>query len=145
MQEIVEAAKRAANIVAERAAWEADRLRRLTSRQKEVDLAKRERGTLLEQVARTMLDLQARGQLSQGPLVALCNRLRELDQEIATGSTAVKTMRGEQFKAGAFPPGSVQQPALGAPRPARMTTCPTCHQAVREDAAFCSACGTRLR
>lgn len=144
MQEIVEGAKRMANVVAERAAWEADKLRRLTSRQKEIDLAKRERGTLLEQVARTMLDLQTRGQLTQGPLVALCNRLRELDQEIATGSSDVQSMRSESFKPGAAGSPGPARPALGAPRGVGMTTCPTCHQAVRDDAAFCSACGTRL-
>ena len=139
MQDIVEAAKRAANVVAERAAWEADRLRRLTSRQKEVDLAKRERGTLLEQVARTMLDLESRGQLTQEPLLALARRLKELDREIETGSTAVQTMRLESYRSSA--PG----PAIGAPRGGRELTCPTCHRPVRDDAAFCSACGTRLR
>lgn len=140
MQEIVEGAKRVANVVAERAAWEADKLRRLTSRQKEIDLAKRERGTLLEQVARTMLDLQSRGQLTQGPLVALCNRLRELDQEIASGTTDVHAMRSESFKPGASSSVGPSRAALGP----GMSTCPTCHQAVRNDAAFCSACGTRL-
>lgn len=137
MQDIVDAAKRAANVVAERAAWEADRLRRLTSRQKEVDLAKRERATLLEQVARTMLDLESRGQITQEPLLALARRLKELDREIETGTTAVQTMRLESYRAPA--------PAIGAPRGGRELTCPTCHRPVRDDAAFCSACGTRLR
>ena len=101
MQDIVDAAKRAANVVAERAAWEADRLRRLTARQKEIDLAKRERATLLEQVARTMLDLESRGQLTQEPLLALSRRLRELDQEIANSSNAVQSVRAESYRAGA--------------------------------------------
>lgn len=145
MQDIVDAAKRAANVVAERAAWEADRLRRLTARQKEIDLAKRERATLLEQVARTMLDLESRGQLTQEPLLALSRRLRELDQEIANSSNAVQSVRAESYRAGAPGAAGGAQPAVGAPRGARETACPTCHRPVRDDAAFCSACGTRLR
>lgn len=143
MQDFVDAAKRAASQAAERAAWEANRLRRISARQRETDLAQRERATLLEQMARVVLDLERQGQLTQEPLLALCRRLRTLDSEITAGTSEVQTMRAESFK-----PGS--SPAYGGP-PARSAAsgskeypCPTCGKPVRDTAAYCSVCGTRL-
>ncbi len=144
MQDFVEAAKRAAATAAERAAWEANRLRRINDRQHDLQLAQRERMTLLEQLAGVVLDLDRRGQLTQEPLQALARRLRVLDQEISTGSAEVQTIRSESFKPG----GSANHPAASARRPLPAggeRPCPTCGQPVRDTAAYCSACGTRLR
>lgn len=144
MQDFVDAAKRAASQAAERATWEANRLRRISARQRETDLAHRERLTLLEQMAGVMLDLERQGQLSQEALVALCRRLRTLDGEIAAGASEVQTMRAETFKPG-NPPANGSQPAQGGARRPREYPCPTCAKPVRDTAAYCSACGTRLR
>jgi zinc ribbon protein len=144
MQDFVEAAKRAAATAAERAAWEANRLRRINDRQHDLQLAQRERMTLLEQLAGVVLDLDRRGQLTQEPLQALARRLRVLDQEISTGSADVQTIRSESYKPGGAP----NQPAAPARRPLPAggeRPCPTCGQPVRDTAAYCSACGTRLR
>src|SRR5258707_642775 len=82
MQDIFENARRMANNAVERAAWEADKLRRASARQREGDLAERERTALLDQIARLVLDLDARGQLGNASLSALAQRLRTLDGEI---------------------------------------------------------------
>jgi uncharacterized coiled-coil protein SlyX len=153
MQDFVEAAKRAANQAADRLALEADRLRRVSARQREIDLARRERGTLLEQLATVVLDLESRGQITQEPLRALCSRLRALDQEIAAGNAEIQSLKAEGFKLGfsinpsspASSPRSASVPVLGAPSAARDITCPTCRQTVRGGASFCPTCGTRLR
>ena len=152
MQDFVEAAKRAASNAADRLALEADRLRRVSARQREVDLARRERGTLLEQLATVVLDLDSKGQITQEPLRALCSRLRTLDQEIASGLAEIQSLKAEGFKLGlsgsnAAPSQSPSagQSALSAPGVGRDFTCPTCRQIVRGNANFCPSCGTRLR
>lgn len=144
MQDFVEAAKRAASNAAERATWEANRLRRVSARQHDVDLAQRERGALLEQLAGVALDLERRGQLTQEPLLALCTRLRALDHEIGAAAADVQAIRGETFKPGVTSTSGVQ-PARSPRSVAREHPCPTCGQPVRDTAAYCSACGTRLR
>lgn len=146
MQDFVEAAKRAAANAAERAAWEANRLRRINARQHDVELAQRERGALLEQMAGISLDLDRRGQLTQEPLRALVQRLRSLDQEIASAASEVQAMRGETFKPGApSAPAPAVRPSPAAQAAAGEHPCPTCGEPVRNSANFCSACGTRLR
>ena len=146
MQDFVEAAKRAAANAAERAAWEANRLRRINARQHDVELAQRERGALLEQMAGITLDLDRRGQLTQEPLRALAQRLRTLDQEIASAASEVQAMRGETFKPGVSPaPAPAARPSPRVRTAAGEHPCPTCGEPVRDSANFCSACGTRMR
>jgi hypothetical protein len=145
MQDFVEAARRAASQAAERAAWEANRLRRASARQHDLDLSQRERTALLEQMAGVVLDLERRGQLTQEPLLALSRRLRALDEEIAKGHAEVQTIRGEAFKPGGGSALPAQPPVKVSPAVAPEHPCPTCGQPVRDTAAYCSACGTRLR
>jgi hypothetical protein len=101
MQEFLEAAKRTAGAAVDRATWEANRMRRASARQHEVDLAQRERSTLLEQIGDMVLDLEGRGQLTDNSLVALCKRLRALNGEIADGQAEVQSIRAETYKPGA--------------------------------------------
>ncbi len=159
MQDFIENAKRAANTAIERAAFEADKLRRSANRQHEVDLAQRERTTLLEQIATLVLDLDARGQLGSDALRQIATRLRQLDTEIANGRSEAETIRNEPYR-----PGSVQiaitrtdasggassptpsaPPMSAAPVAAATTPCPTCGNPVRVGAAFCANCGARMR
>ena len=156
MQDFIENAKRAANTAIERAAFEADKLRRSANRQHEVDLAQRERTTLLEQIASLVLDLDARGQLGSDALRQVATRLRQLDDEIANGRGEAEAIRNE-----AFTPGSVQisitranaggsggSAASAAPSSASTASsapCPTCGKPVRVGAAFCANCGARMR
>ena len=139
MQDMFEQAKRAATSAVERAAWEADRMRRVGARQREADLAERERAALLEQLGSVVLDLDQRGQLTQPALKALAQRLAQLRDEINRIQSDVRDMRKETFT-----PGSV---SIQVSRPGAADTepCPTCHQPVRKSAAFCPSCGARLR
>lgn len=156
MQDFVEAAKRAASNAADRLVLEADRVRRVNARQREVDLARRERGTLLEQMASVVLDLDSQGApISPEPLRALIARLRTLDGEIAAGLAEIQSLKAESLlglATGAASSASANsgqgQPALGARSagPAgRDISCPTCGHSVRGNASFCPTCGTRLR
>jgi hypothetical protein len=159
MQDFVEAAKRAASAAADRATWEANRMRRSGTRQREIDLSQRERVALLEQIGTMVLDLEHRGQLAPDPLVALARRLRALDAEITSGLAEVQSIRAETYTPGAGPlggtPGSTSAngPSAARPHPARPVArpvtieaehpCPSCGKSVRDNAAFCSSCGAR--
>lgn len=138
MQDILDNAKRAANSAIERAAWEADKMRRIAARQHEVDLAQRERTTLLEQIASLALDLESRGQLAPTSLSALAQRLRTLDGELRNGQSDVQAIRNETYTPGSIAI-SVQRRGQGA------VNCPSCGRPSRGSAAFCSSCGARLR
>jgi hypothetical protein len=142
MQDFVEAAKRLATQATDRATWEANRMRRVSAAQHEIELAQRERGALLEQLAGVALDLERRGQLTQDPLLGLVRRLKAVDQEITKGTTQVQAIRTEVYQPGAA---TVPSPAAGLSLTTREYPCPTCKQPVRDTAAFCSACGARLR
>lgn len=144
MQDIIENAKRAANTAIERAAWEADRLRRVSARQREMDLAQRERGTLLEQLAQLVLDLEARGQLSPASLTALAQRLRTLDREVGQGQADIQAIRNETFTPGSVAI-TVTRRDAGSAGSAADVTCPRCGQHSRASAAFCASCGAKLR
>jgi hypothetical protein len=143
MQDFVEAAKRLATQATDRATWEANRLRRVNATQHEIELAQRERGALLEQLAGVALDLERRGQLTQDPLLGLVRRLKTVDQEITKGTAQAQAIRAETYQPGAAMPGAAL--ASGQSLTTREYPCPTCKQPVRDTAAFCSACGARLR
>lgn len=139
MQDIFENAKRVANSAVERAAWEADRLRRSTARQHEIELTQRERTALMDQVAGIVLDMARRGQLTQEPLKTLATRLSAIDDEVKRGQAEIQAIRNETFV-----PGTI---SVNFTRASAEDTyaCPTCGQQTRRNAAFCSACGARLR
>src|SRR5215469_12046483 len=140
MQDIFENAKRVANTAVERAAWEADKLRRATARQREIELAQRERTTLIEQIASSLLDLDKRGQITQEPLKMLAQRLRTLDNEVNHGQDEVKAIRNETFQ-----PGTVSITVTRQGIEEAQHACPTCGKPTRSNASFCSNCGARLR
>ena len=148
MQDIIENAKRAANNAIERAAWEADKLRRISARQREMELAQRERGTLLEQLAQLVLDLEARGQLSPASITALTQRLRTLDREVGQGQADIQAIRKETFTPGSVAITVTRRDAgagAGAGADSANVTCPRCGQHSRASAAFCASCGAKLR
>ena len=147
MQDMFENAKRIANTAVERAAWEADKLRRTTARQHEMDIALRERTALLDQLASIVLDLDRRGQLTNDPLKAVAQRLRSLESEVSKAQTDLRDIRAEPFVPGAVSI-NISRVSGGSSVSARgideTESCPTCGQPVRSTAAFCSACGARL-
>ncbi|HEV8194696.1 MAG TPA: zinc-ribbon domain-containing protein [Ktedonobacterales bacterium] len=139
MQDMIENAKRAASTAVERAAWEADRMRRIADKQREVDLLQRERTTLIEQLASVVLDMERRGQLPGGPLKSLAERMVALTTDVNKGTAEVQAIRTEQFQ-----PGTV---TISVQRKGETTghlTCPTCGRSVRRSSNFCQACGARL-
>lgn len=139
MQDIFENAKRVANGAVERAAWEADRLRRINAYQRDMEFAQRERMAIVDQLAGVILDLERRGLITQEPLKALASRLKSLDDEVKRAQTEILAIRNETFAPGSISINFTRQGTDDT------TPCPTCGQPVRKSAAFCSSCGARLR
>jgi len=148
MQDMFENAKRVASTAVERAAWEADKVRRTSARQREIDLLRRERSAAVEQLAGVLLDLDRRGELTQGPLVAIAARLKALTDDVNRGESEITAIRNETFVPGTISI-NVQRKddpnALTPTSSSAYTTCPSCGRSVRRSAAFCSACGAKLK
>jgi hypothetical protein len=144
MEDLFESAKRAASNAVERAAWEADKLRRVSERQKELELVRRERAAMMEQLVATVRDLEARGQITQPQLKSLAERLAALERDLANGQSDIQAIKNETYTPGSV---SISVQRKGAPQPNSSGStypCPTCGRPVRSSAAFCSACGARL-
>lgn len=146
MEDLFESAKRAASNAVERAAWEADKLRRVNERQRELELLRRERAALVDQLITVIRDLEQRGQLTQPQLKTLGERLTAIDRDAQSGQSDIQAIRNESYT-----PGSVsinvqrRNASTNATSGGRDTSpCPTCGRPVRGSAAFCSACGARL-
>lgn len=147
MQDMFENAKRVASTAVERAAWEADKVRRASARQREIDLLRRERSAVVEQLAGVLLDLERRGELTQKSLQTIAARLRALDGDINHGEADITAIRSETFVPGTISI-NVQRkddPNALPSTDSSHTTCPSCGRSVRRSATFCSACGTRLK
>ena len=144
MEDLFESAKRAASNAVERAAWEADKLRRVSERQKELELVRRERSAMMEQLVATVRDLEARGQITQPQLKSLAERLATLERDLANGQSDIQAIKNEIYKPGSVSI-TVQRKDASQPSSSGGTyPCPTCGRPVRSSAAFCSACGARL-
>jgi hypothetical protein len=147
MEDLFESAKRAASSAVERAAWEADKLRRVSERQREMELLRRERLALVEQLISTVRMLEQRGQLTQPELKTLAERLRTIDMDVAKGQSDIQAIRRETFTPGSVTISVQRRDATSgvATGPRDRIPCPTCGRPTRRTAAFCSACGARLR
>ncbi len=148
MQDMFENAKRVASTAVERAAWEADRVRRTSARQREIDLLKRERSAAVEQLAGVLLDLERRGELTQAPLQAIAARLRTLTDDVnqVTPTSQRFAMRRSCPARSASTCSAKTIPTRCQRPPASSTiACPSCGRSVRRSAAFCSACGAKLK
>jgi DNA repair exonuclease SbcCD ATPase subunit len=145
MEDLFESAKRAASNAVERAAWEADKLRRVSERQKELELVRRERAAMVEQLVATVRDLEARGQITQPQLKSLAERLATLERDLANGQSDIQAIKNETYTPGSVSI-SVQRKGASQTSSSGGATypCPTCGRPVRSSAAFCSACGARL-
>jgi DNA repair exonuclease SbcCD ATPase subunit len=144
MEDLFESAKRAASNAVERAAWEADKLRRANERQKELELLRRERAAMMEQLVATVRDLEARGQITQPQLKSLAERLTTLERELANGQSDIQAIRNETYTPGSVSISVQRKGAPAANSGGSTYPCPTCGRPVRSSAAFCSACGARL-
>ena len=148
MQDMFENAKRVASTAVERAAWEADRVRRTSARQREIDLLKRERSAVVEQLAGVLLDLERRGELTQAHsrrLPRACGRSPTMSTRVTPTSPRFAMRHSCQARSASTCSAKMIPTRCHLSPPPRSTiACPSCGRSVRRSAAFCPACGTKL-
>lgn len=153
MQDMFENAKRVASTAVERAAWEADKMRRVNAQQRDIDLLQKERSAVVEQLAGVLLDLDRRGELPQGPLQTIAARLQALTADVNRANVEITAIRNETFVPGTISinvqrkddPNAMPPSTTSSNSSPSHTTCPSCGRSVRRSATFCSACGTKLQ
>lgn len=153
MQDMFENAKRVASTAVERAAWEADKMRRVSAQQRDIDLLQKERSAVVEQLAGVLLDMERRGELPAGPLQAIATRLQALTADVNRANAEITAIRNETFVPGTISinvqrkddPNTMPPSTTSSNSRSSHTTCPSCGRSVRRSATFCSSCGAKLQ
>ncbi|HLY30568.1 MAG TPA: zinc ribbon domain-containing protein [Ktedonobacterales bacterium] len=156
MQDMFDNAKRVAGNVAGRAAWEMDKMQRINTRQRELDLLLRERASTVEQMVSAVLDMEKRGQITNNQLKVVAEQLRKVHDEIDHARAEIEAIRSEPYTAGASGASGVYPANSGGATPTVITpsasgtagalqSCPQCGRPSPTTASFCSNCGRRLR
>jgi hypothetical protein len=135
---------------AERAAFEADRLRRVNQAKSALRALERDLEGQVAGMGQQALALYDAGNLTQPELLASCGSIETLRQQIQEQAAEVERIRQEE------PPSSEEDRAAAAPAAASETpaqvpvaavegpTCANCHSPLPADARFCQECGARV-
>jgi len=121
---------------ADKAAFEADRLRRVTQAQGALNKLKGELSTHIMAIGTRVVELRDGGSPAQPELQDLFQQLDGLRQQIADQQAEVERIRQEKA------PEAPAAPAA-APAPAGQT-CPNCHAEVAAGVKFCPNCGSKM-
>jgi hypothetical protein len=144
---------------ADKAAFEADRLRRQTQAQSALKALQRDLDDQIRALGQQALTLHDAGTLTQPELLALCPQIDNLRQQITTQEAEIERIRHEKPPEDAAP---VEEPPTPAPAQARPVTqqppaapvqtatpelrghiCPKCQIPLPADVRFCPECGSR--
>lgn len=117
---------------AEKAAFEADKLRRVTAVQSTVRSLKGDFEKEFYQVGRVAYMLHQKQQISQPELQEACNRLMTIQSQIQAREREVEQIRAETYETGA----SIGQTRYGH-------LCPNGHGPIPPQDSFCQKCGAR--
>ncbi|HSJ55280.1 MAG TPA: zinc-ribbon domain-containing protein [Anaerolineae bacterium] len=154
---------------ADKAAFEADRLMRVNQAQSAVRAAQRDLEVETGALGREVLALYDAGVLAQPELLAMCQKIDGMRQQVAALETEVERIRQEKapdtsaqadVEPGADVPAPVPPPTPAAtpqrpmsvpppvvaatPQPPQAGTCPNCGSPLRAGVRFCPECGTRV-
>jgi RNA polymerase subunit RPABC4/transcription elongation factor Spt4 len=147
---------------AARAAFEADKLRRANQVQSEISALRRQISRHATQLSNRALELYRNGELAHADLVAECEPIVSLEDEIAEKQRRVEEIQRERMReeaapaAGltcqecgtAMPEGASFCPACGAAAKTAesdATVCPNCQASLTAGTVFCPHCGTRVQ
>ena len=147
---------------AEKAAFEADKLRRLSAAQSDLRGLRDEMNKAVNQIGRIAFDLHQRGQGGPPELSAACEAATAVLAQISTQEAEIERIRNEQFLehgADAKDPSPLVCPVGHGPlaagarycqqcgqpgvpvAPVALIPCPTCGAALQPDARFYYNCG----
>ena len=122
---------------ADKAAFEADRLRRVTQAQGVLNKLKGEQAAQVAAIGTKAVELYDAGAMTQPELQELFQQLDGLRQQVADQESEVERIRQDK---------APEAPA-GAPAPAAAPVgviCPNCHAEVAPGVKFCPNCGSKI-
>lgn len=149
---------------AEKAAFEADKLRRVTAVQGILRSLKSDMEREINQAGQVAFSLHQRRQINQPELLEVCERLAAVQAQIQAREREIEAIRAETYEAnmgqqrygrlcpnghGPVPPQNNFCQKCGAkaieiPPPAGRQ-CPNCGVSLAADARFCASCGQQLQ
>jgi hypothetical protein len=138
---------------AERAAFEADRLRRSTQAQSTLRALQRDLEAQMAVIGEEVVALYDAGSLTQPELLALCPRIDELRAQIQAQEAEVERIRQEEPPADAdeepVPPSEAAAAVQAVPDEAPASApqgslCPSCGSPLPADVRFCPECGANV-
>lgn len=118
-----------------KAAFEADKLRRVTSVQSAINGLKKEVEKSYYQVGRVAYGLYENGRITQPELQAACDQLAALQAKIAAHEQEIAAIRAEEFVE--------PEPAYTSASAQYGRVCPNGHGAIPEQDTFCQICGAK--
>ncbi len=113
-----------------KAAFEADRLRRVTAAQSELRRLRDEMNRAVNLVGRVAFDLHQRGQAGPPELSAACDTAAAVLAQVSAQEAEIERIRNEQYV----------EPATAAYDPSPLV-CPAGHGPLTPGARFCQQCG----
>lgn len=148
-----------------RAAFEADKARRITSVQSTIRSLKDEINQAFFRAGQVAYEAYRQGQVTQPELLQACERLRSLQEQMMAREQEIEVIRNEEFREparqsqygylcpnghGELPSGAMFCPACGSeaihippPSPDEMSvSCSACGAKLGPEARFCPACGS---
>jgi len=137
---------------ADKAAFEADRMRRVSQAQSALKSLQQELGAQTMALGQQALALGDAGTLTQPELLALLPSIGDLRQRIAAQEAEVERIRQEKPAEAPAPapqepaaaPIPVPQPPAAAPAPVlHGHICPQCKTELPADVRFCPECGSK--
>jgi hypothetical protein len=137
---------------ADKAAFEADRLRRVSQAQSALKALQHDLEAQVAAIGQQVLALHDAGTLTQPELLALCPPIDSLRQRIAAQEAEVEQIRQEKPPEAAAPvpeqPPAAPTPAPQQPPPAPAPAlhghiCPQCQVQLPADVRFCPECGSK--
>lgn len=124
----------------DRAGFEMDRFLRANRVRSRINGLRSQVDEEMRQIGRQVVELNQRGELVQEELRQHCERIKQLQAEIAAQEVELEAINRET-QTGPEPETTAQQPAQPAPVAA---ACSSCGAALPEGATFCPRCGTRV-
>ena len=151
---------------AEKATFEADKLRRITAVQVNIRSLQAEFEKEVTQVGKVAFSVYQQGQITQPELLAACERIAAIYAQIQARELEIAGIKDEQFVEGYYDRicpnghGPIPEehnfcqecgaapveapPPVSQEEPPNQPTCPRCQAPIRPGASFCSTCGQKV-